>query len=191
LKRNLKIALIVLLIGAGIAGYQVYDFRSEELPRLEAARKKKNDEVNAKLDELRKLQSFAQNIESVKQELKELNLQLESLLEYMPRTFNLSALLRKLTMLAQNSGVKLHTFRPAKGEEKGPEGFYSMTTIGFDLKGSFTQTLIFLDQLSRLKRIVNVQSLRMTADAGDQSSNALGAVGAVTQCAVKTYRFSE
>lgn len=191
MNRNYKISLVILLVGLGIAGYQLYDFRSEELPKLESEQQKKKAEVDAKIGELRKLQSFANNIENVKQELKELNLKLESVLEYMPRSFNLSSLLRKLTMVAQNSGVKLFTFRPSKTEEKGQEGFYSSTTIGFDIRGSFTQTLVFFDQVSRLKRIVNVQSLRMVPEAVNFNKNILGEVSATTACSVRTYRFSE
>lgn len=198
MKKNIQIGLFILLGGMGLAGYQLYTFQAEEVPKMEDARQKKNIALNAKVEELRNLQSFASNIENVKQELKELNLQFESLLEYMPRTFNLSGLLRKLTMLAKNSGVKMGTFRPSKSEEKGPEGFYAMTTIGFELKGSFAQTLVFLDQLSRLKRIVNVQTIKINyvtdssaAGVAASSTPGNGPVIASTVASVKTYRFSE
>lgn len=192
MKKNLQIAALLVFAGMFYAAYDIYTFRQEELPKMEQELRAKNAQINAKIDELKKLQSFAANIENVKQELNELNLQLESALEYMPRTFNLSSLLRKLNMLAQNSGVKILTFRPVRGEEKAPEGFYSITSIDFDIRGTFSQTLVFLDQISRLKRIVNLHSLKMGLENSNPAIMALGGPTIVaTAASIKTYRFSE
>jgi len=186
-KNKTQLIVMILLFGLGIGGYQIYIFRTEDVPRMEQELAKLEADVANKQAELKKLQNFAQNIEKIKQELRELNLQLESALEYMPRALNLSGLLRRLTMVAQNSGVELHTFRPRKNEEKAPGSFYSTIAIEFDLKGTFAQTLVFLDQLSRLKRIVNIEGLRLRPE----NTQRLGSTLAVTTGTMKTYRFSE
>ena len=190
MKQKLQIVIGILLLGAGYAGYLWYQFRSEDLPKMEAERDKLQQEVQKQESELKRLQAFSQNVEKTKKELKELNLQFDSALEYMPRTFDLSKLLRKLTMVADNSGVELATFKPKKGaEEKKGGTFYSSIGIDFDIKGTFTQTLVFLDQLSRLKRIVNIDSIRMKATDGAPQRS--GATLIATSATVRTYRYSE
>ncbi len=181
--------MVILLLGASYAGYIVYNFYSVDIPRMADEKQKIEAELAKKQGELKRLEDFAQNIETIKQELKELNVQLESALDYMPRSFNFASLLRKLTMLAQNSGLELSSFHPKKGEDKKNGTFYSTAAIEFDLKGTFTQTLVFFDQLSRLKRIVSVDSLKFKAV--DNSGPHSGNVMLITQAAVKTYRFTE
>jgi type IV pilus assembly protein PilO len=191
LKQKLLIALSIILAGVGYASYEFFFvFQGQEFPILDAAYKKVESDVEAKKNELKQLQEFSKNIEQVQKELKELQAKLDSALEYMPRTFKLEGLLRKLTLLAANSGVELSTFRPKKGEEKG-SSFYSTIAIDFDMKGSFTQTLVFLDQLTRLKRIVNIDSLKLRPMDAAANATRSGATIVVTQASIKTFRFSE
>lgn len=158
---------------------------------MEAERRALEGQIATKQSELRRLQDFARNIELIKQELRELNLQLESALEHMPRQFNLSGLLRKLSMLAQNSGLELYTFRPAQNEERGEGTFYSTLAIDFEMKGSFTQVLLFLDQVSRLKRIINAEDLRVSTITNVGPNAKPGPTALLVQARVRTYRFSE
>lgn len=189
MKNHVNLSITILLIGAGTLAYEIYDFQTVDIPRMEQETTRLETAVGNKQNDLRKLQEFAQNIEKIKQDLRQLNLQLESALEHMPRTFNLSELLRKLTMLAQNSGIELATFKPRKAEEKQQGSFYSTIKIDFDLRGTFSQTLVFLDQLSRLKRIVNVDSLRMRI--ADGSPQHAGSMVCSTQATINTFRFTE
>jgi type IV pilus assembly protein PilO len=188
-KQNIKnnITTIVAL-GVLLAGYKVYNYVSDTSPKLESQLSVKTRESDNALNDLRKLQMFAENIETIKKELAELNLQLEAVLEHMPRTFDLSNLLRKLSMLSQNSGVILSTFKPRKVEEK--VGFYSTTAIDFEMRGSYTQTLMFFDQLSRLKRIVNIENIKIQNSDRSVASKS-GSIMASTTGTIKTYRFSE
>lgn len=190
MKAKLQIAFVIILLGIGFGGWEYYDFQSNEVPQMEAQRRTLEGQITQKQNELKRLQDFARNIEAIKQELRELNLQLESALEYMPRQFNLSGLLRKLTMLAQNCGLELATFKPAVNEERG-DSFYATMTIDFELRGSFTQILLFLDQVARLKRIINAEDLKMTFVGGRQLANAKGPTPLTVQSKVRTYRFSE
>jgi type IV pilus assembly protein PilO len=177
-------------MGVGWGGWEYYDFQANEVPEMEAQRRALESQITQKQGELKRLQDFARNIEVIKQELRELNLQLEAALEHMPRQFNLSALLRKLTMLAQNSGLDLFTFKPAATEERG-DTFYSTLTIDFELKGSFTQILLFLDQVARLKRIINAEDLRMVVVNNVANNASRGPTQLTVNSKVRTYRFSE
>ena len=190
MNQKLLIAVFIVLAGAGYAAYDFFMvFQGEEYPVLEQAYKKLEADVNAKKSELKQLQDFSKNIESVQKELKDLQAQLDSALEYMPRTFKLEALLRKLSMLAANSGIEISSFRPKKAEDKASGTFYSTVSIDFDMRGTFTQTLVFLDQLTRLKRIVNIDSVKIKPLV--ENATRSGSTMAVTQASIKTYRFSE
>jgi len=189
MKNRLTLAFLVVLGGFGYGAYEYYDFTTVDVPAMEQERQGLEGQFAAKQGEYNQLKDFAQNIETIKQELRELNAQLESALEHMPRSFNLSGLLRKLTMLAQSSGVELSTFKPTKSEARSDSGFYSTISIDFDLRGSFTQNLVFFDQLSRLKRIINIDSLKMSAK--EVSGAKTGTVLVDTQGSIRTYRFME
>lgn len=192
MKQKILIAFIIIVAGAGYAAYDFFMvFQGEEYPRLEEAYKKAEGDLATKKKELHDLQDFSKNIEMVQKELKELQARLDSALEYMPRTFKLEVLLRKLTMVASNSGVEISSFRPKKGADDKAAGgtFYSTIAIDFDIKGSFTQTLVFFDQLTRLKRIVNIDAIKIKP--AENAPSRSGATLAVTQASIKTYRFSE
>jgi len=185
-----KLSFLLVALGLAAAGWEVYEFYSEQMPQLETQTQAVEADVATKQRELVRLKEFAQNIENVKRELTQLNVQLESALEHMPRTFNLSGLLRKLTMLAQNSGVELSTFKPKKAEQRQEGAFFNTITIDFDLRGSFTQCLVFLDQVTRLKRIVDIEQVGFVVPTETAASRS-GATNLVARGTIRTYRFAE
>jgi len=188
MKKILQSCMVLVLAGIGYGGYEYYEFQSTEVLEMDGQRAALESSIRKKQDEVKRLQEFSRNIETIKVELRELNLQLESALEHMPRQFNLSGLLRKLSMLAQNSGLELSTFKPSATEERTEGAFYSTLGIDCTFKGTFTQILLFLDQVSRLKRIVNADELRMAMQNGTaKSQNSPLTVSAK----LKTFRFSE
>lgn len=191
MKNKFKKAFFIVILGLFYGGYEYYDFQNTEVPRLEGERQALEMQLTQSQGELRKLQEFARNIEQIKLELKDLNLQLESALDYMPRQFELSALLRKLTMLAQNSGLELFVFRPTQNEDRDPQNHYSTLGINFELKGGFTQILLFFDQISRLKRIVGTDSLRMSLKNGASNRTVSSSTNLAVQSVVRIYRSTE
>ena len=187
MRSRLQLAVMLLVGGLGYGGYEYYDFNANEVPAMQQELEAKQSTLGAKQREYQELKEFAKNIESIKRELKELNVQLEASLEHMPRNFNFSGLLRRLTMLAQSSGVDLSTFKPSRGETKVEGQFYSTIDIEFDLTGSFVQSLVFFDQVSRLKRIVNLQTPQRAEEGGFRAQGMV----AETRVQLKTYRFVE
>ena len=189
-KSKMPLAGAMVVMSALGTAYYVNDFQENEVVQMDQQLRQVATEIDKKTHELTRLRDFAQNIERVKQELRELNLQLESALEHMPRDFNLSGLLKRFTELSQNSGVELASFKPKKSNgSPGENNFYSVIDIDFELRGTYVHTLQFLDQVSRLKRIINVESLRLKAM--DTTSTRIGGAVAVTQGTFRTYRFSE
>ncbi|MCB0418640.1 MAG: type 4a pilus biogenesis protein PilO [Bdellovibrionaceae bacterium] len=187
MKPKYQISLIIMLVGLGIAGNQFYTFKTTDMVQMRQDERNLEGQISVKKAELRKLQDFAENIEKIKQELAQLNVQLESALEYMPPTFDLSGVLRKMTLLAQNTGVRVKTFRPG-GEGNGEASFYRSVEIRCEIEGTFTQTVSFLDQLARMKRIINIEELDIKTN---NVAAKAGAIEARTVATIKTYRFTQ
>lgn len=201
---NEKLKLAAFILGLGIAwgSYEFYDFYSVDQVKLQTEQQTKAQSVSASQSELNKLKGFAESIKETKNLLKKTNSEFEDALEFIPRNLDLSALLGRLNVLATNSGIELVSFKPSKEESNKVETnkseqaqsspFYQTVTIELLLKGGFAQTVMFLDQVSRLKRILNVETLKMgerTGEGTKVSSNL--AVPLDTVLSLKTYRFSE
>lgn len=205
MENKTNIVITVFVVGILYGAYEFYDFWTVDFPRLRQEEAQQEQTVAKLESESLKLQSFAKNIQAIKQEFRELNLQLEAALEHMPRSFNLASLLRKLTMLAHNSGIEISTFRPKRelsavknpntppkpGEkEKEHTLFYESVLVEFTLVGPFTQTMVFFDQLARLKRIVNIDVIKMNAKKAPDNFR-VAQITANTDVVVRTYRFTE
>jgi len=185
-KSKIKTALFVLGLGIVFGVYSLYDFVGGEQVVLQSQVQQKEQQIGQLKGELERVRAFAQNIPAVKQAFREQSLQLESVLEFIPRSLEIAGVLRKLNMLAQNSGVEIISFRPEKTEQD--MGFFKSTTIDLSLRGSFTQSLVFFDQVSKLKRVLNFETLKMTGNPADRktSTHVLETV-----VRMKAYRLSE
>ncbi|NQW43872.1 MAG: type 4a pilus biogenesis protein PilO, partial [Deltaproteobacteria bacterium] len=73
------------------------------------------------------------------------------------------------------------------------KSFYREVLLEMQLHGSFSQTLVFFDQVSRTKRIMNVESVKMVP--AQENGITLGSANQtnpiVSTVLFKTYRFSE
>ncbi len=191
MKSKLMLAFMIFLAGVGFAAYEYYEFINTEVVEMEQEQEAIRTKIQAKQNDYNRLKGFAANIELVKQELRELNLQLESALEHLPKSFNLSGLLRKLSSLAQNSGVELASFKPDKTETRNDGQFFASLKIDFDIKGTYAQTLLFFDQLTRLKRIVNLETMKMQIRDNNSSKSASSISVADVTGTIRTYRFTD
>jgi type IV pilus assembly protein PilO len=86
----------------------------------------------------------------------------------------LERLLASFEMLAQEMGVGFMSFTP--GRETVGE-LYASRNVSLRLRGSFHNLMRFFDKLSRLDRLVQLQSLRLQP-AGEQSGRQGALLGA-------------
>lgn len=190
---KVRLAGVLIFLGFAYTAYEFFDFYTVEVPALVQERKVSEGEFDAKQAEYQRLRTFVQNIESIKGELRELSLQLKTALDYMPPDFKLAELLRRLTALAQNSGVELVQFNPDAEEKRAEGAFYATTSIVFEVNGAFAQCLLFLDQVSRLKRIINVAGINIepSVTAVEIRTDRNGASRVHATGMLVTYRFAE
>ena len=177
-------------------GYEFYDFFNADLIKMNNEIESKRNALNQSKTELAKLKNFSAGLVDIKARLKKTNSEFEEALEFIPRTLDLSKLLAKLNVLARNSGVDIDAFKPIKDENKKSESseksFYQTVAVELQLRGGFAQTVMFFDQISRLKRILNVESLKMVSKSGEENRGPASVVTPLeTAVLLKTYRFSE
>lgn len=195
---KLKMAVIVFGFGVLWGGYEFYDFYSTNQTVMEQQERATKEKLDIARNEMIKLRKFAEGIVEIKARLKKTNAEFEEALEFIPRTLDLSKLLARLNVLARNSGIEIESFKPNKevaqdsNNAADNNAFFQSMTMELRLRGGFSQTVMFFDQVSRLKRILNVESLKMTPEAKDEKKGGVSPVTMVaTSVILKTYRFSQ
>lgn len=161
LKNKVGTSVLILISGFLYGGYTLYDFWEGAAIQWRNELQTEQQSIEQLKAELQKVKSFADNIAAVKQGFREQSLQLESLLESIPRAFELNPLLKKLNVLAQSTGIEIVSFKPQKEEQDS--GFFKALPIELSLRGPFVSTLVFFDQISKLKRVVSFEDIKMSS----------------------------
>ncbi|NBV51833.1 hypothetical protein EBR78_11535 [bacterium] len=187
LRNKVLTSVIILVVGTLYGATQLVEFWNGTSVAFKNEIQTDNQEIDRLKGELSKVKAFAENIPAVKQSFKEQTLQLEAILESIPRTYELNGLLKRLNLLAQSTGVEIVSFKP-QNDERSLELFKVMS-IDVTLRGAFVSTLVFFDQVSKLKRVVSFEDIRMSAT--QKTSGEKGPLIAETSLKMNAFRLSE
>ena len=127
--------------------------------------------------------AVAVNLEKFRASGEELREQLRVALERLPNATELPVLLTDISSLGKKAGLEFRAFKPGKEVERE---FYAEVPIDVEFVGKYHEAGVFLDRLSRLSRIVNVTTLKMTVENSRGASPDLKMTGVAT-----TFRFLE
>ncbi len=148
--------LVFMIIGVillAIFYFVHYSPTSEEIDRIIAQSEEVQREINlarSKEEELRKIK-----------EINEKNrIELENLKAILPSYQEVAVILKNIQSLANNTRLKMKVFTPAKEVERE---IYKEWPIQIVVDGNYHNLAIFLDQISRIKKIFNIDSLNLTA----------------------------
>jgi len=178
-----KKVLILVGILCAITGLYFYAFfnpRQEELKVLK-------DDLNKQIKELNESKAITRDLKRFKEQAEALNVELANALTQLPNEKEIPEILKNITSLGKESNLEFTLFRP-KTEE--PQQFYAKVPIELIVLGSYHNTGIFFDKMSKLPRIINVVDFNMsrTKDIKGKLENE---VLVKTSCVVNTYRFIE
>jgi type IV pilus assembly protein PilO len=95
-----------------------------------------------------------------REELHQLELELDKLLRILPARRNTPDLLRRIRALAEQGDFNLRDFKPGVLTDKE---FYSEWPISVDLDGTYHNLALLFDRIGRFSRIINVTDLSITA----------------------------
>jgi type IV pilus assembly protein PilO len=125
------------------------------------------DEIQAQENHLEELQHkiqegmiAQQQLPKFREEVHQLELELDKLLRILPARRNTPDLLRRIRALAEQGDFNLKGFKPGTLTDKE---FYSEWPITVDLDGTYHNLALLFDRVGRFSRIINIQDLTITA----------------------------
>jgi type IV pilus assembly protein PilO len=178
-----KKALILVAILGVMAGLYYHSFFS---PRQEELKVLKGD-LNKLVEELNKSRAITRDHQKFKEQIAKLDEELRNALAQLPNEKEVPEILKNITSLGKESNLEFTLFRP-KAEE--PQQFYAKVPIELTVLGSYHNTGIFFDKVSKLPRIINVVDFNITR-AKDVRVRGETDTLIRTSCLVNTYRFIE
>jgi type IV pilus assembly protein PilO len=101
-----------------------------------------------------------QELPKFREEVRQLELELDKLLRILPARRNTPDLMRRIRSLAEQGDFTLRAFTPKVLTDKE---FYSEWPIEVNLDGSYHNLALFFDRISRFSRIINVENLDIHA----------------------------
>lgn len=170
-----KIALFVLtfvLLGGGFY-YFIYSDQAETIVRLTGG-------IAEQEKKLVQVKQAAAQVDVLLKELAVSEKEFKELLKFLPDQKEIPALLDNISHLGAQIGLENILFQP-QGEVV--KDFYAIIPIRLDMVGTYQQVGTFLDSLSKMNRILKVDSLNLNRTA----NTSVLQVG----CTIVTYRFME
>src|SRR6266545_1378324 len=121
-------------------------------------------EYEKKSTELARAKATVADLPRFEAEYEQLHQRWSLAAELLPTDRQVSALLRKITLAAQQTGVQFVTFRPS-----GPknEQYYTEMPLQISVSGGYHQIGSFLAELANLRRIITVANVKLKVNGGN------------------------
>ena len=173
-QKVLLFAVTLLIMGAG---FYFLKFESQ----LDTLNRVRGQIVEQK-NKLATLKQAAAKVQVLEKELAQSEEEFAKLLMLLPDQKEIPGLLENVSRLGSKVGLENILFQP---QPEVLQEFYATIPIKLDLVGTFNDLGVFLDSISKLDRILKVESLTLTRQKDKQAT--LLQVG----CNIVTYRFLE
>jgi type IV pilus assembly protein PilO len=157
---GLAVGLGIGLLLFGVGYWRLLQPKRDEYDRLEA----KLAELQTKIQEGR---AARQELPKFREEVRQLELELDKLLRILPARRNTPDLMRRIRSLAEQGDFTLKRFNPGTLTDKE---FFSEWPISVDVEGTYHNLALFFDRISRFSRIINIEDLEISALAGSATS---------------------
>jgi type IV pilus assembly protein PilO len=170
---------VMLFVGAFVlvgAAFYFLKFQ-DQLETIERLQKS----ISEQQTKLASLKAAAAKAEALEKELAQSEEELTVLMGLLPDQKEIPGLLENVSRLGANVGLENILFQP---QPEVPKELYAVIPIKLDLLGTFNDLGVYLDNISKLNRILRVEDLTI-ARQKDKKGNSLLQVG----CTLVTYRF--
>lgn len=149
------VALLLLLVAVVFAGYW-FDWK-EQLDLLDATRQEE-----AKLrDTFLAKKKQAVNLDTYRQQLKEIDQSFGALLKQLPNKSEMDALLVDINQAGLGRGLEFELFKPAPSETMTE--FYASLPVTIKVTGGYHDLGHFASDISQLPRIVTLNDIKIEA----------------------------
>jgi len=150
---GLAVGLVIGLVLFGVGYWQLLKPKRDEFDRLEAHLA----ELQTKIQEGR---AARQQLPKFREEVRQLELELDKLLRILPARRNTPDLMRRIRSLAEQGDFSLKRFNPGLLADKE---FFSEWPIAVNVEGTYHNLALFFDRISRFSRIINIEDLQIAA----------------------------
>jgi type IV pilus assembly protein PilO len=133
--------------------------------------------------QLSEVRAVVTNMAQFEKELADLERHLARALRRLPDSKELPVLLTDISSIAKDAGLELKTFDPGQDVARD---FYAEVPIEVEFSGHFHDIARFFDRISRLPRIVNIQTLEIETHGESSAETLLRVRGEAV-----TFRFLE
>lgn len=176
-----KILLVVMASLLLVVGYYygIYVEKEAEIKTL-------GDKLAGLESKIKEQQVIARNLQSFQEEVRLLEERLTLLLEQLPNSSEIPALLKSVADVGKESGLEFMRFAP--GGEVG-KGFYAEIPVSIAVQGDYHSFVLFADKVSHLPRIVNLSNLAFGSPKSSKTGDDQVTISAT--CTATTYRFLE
>lgn len=103
---------------------------------------------------------IAQNLNERRREMDVLEQKLAEALTELPENKDLEELLAQLNDIGKKSGLEISKVEPGKEAVNGAE-FFARIPIKMSVTGSYNEIAMFLQELANMRRIVNVNNIKL------------------------------
>lgn len=143
----------------------------------------RQEQISQQQREITRLQAVARQIDQHRQEVATVEAQLQAASRLLPEEREIPGLLTSISNLGTDAGLDFLLFRPLREERKE---FYAEIPVEISIRGTYHDVGFFLDQVSKLPRIVTVNNLNMGSPTPAAAEMLLN-----TTFTLLTYRFTE
>ncbi|MFT5701051.1 MAG: type IV pilus assembly protein PilO [Desulforhopalus sp.] len=169
------IVAVIFLLPVAIFYLVYYQPKADKITSLNSQTvqlKKQVQEAKAK----------AANKEQFEKELAEVKIKFEEKAILLPKDKEIPKLLKDISALGRNAGLDFITFKPLADI---PKDFYAELPVSINVRGPYHNMGFFLDQVSKLERIVSVTNIKMSSPKKEGGEMLLK-----SDCKLVTYRFT-
>ena len=178
LDKKIKIGIVVAAVVIPIVLFYFLSYK----PGIEKKTGLTMQIASARAD-LTKAKKAAKELPKYQAEVEKTQKEFEEVAVVLPKTKEIPDLLRNISDLGKGAGLDFLSFKPG-GEI--PKDFYAEIPVDISIKGPYHNMGFFLDQVSKLNRIVAVNNIKMGSPKKDGSEMLLN-----SNCRLVTYRFTD
>jgi len=177
LDKKIKIAIVAaaILIPAALFFFLFYQPTAKKISSLD-------QKITKAKSELAKAKRDSASLPKLKRELAATKARFEEAAVVLPKTSEIPNLLRSIADLGKGAGLDFISFKPGK---ESPKDFYAEIPIDISIRGPYHNLGFFLDQVSKLERIVSVNNIKMGSPKTEGGEMLLN-----SSCRLVTYRFT-
>ncbi len=174
-KIKIAIAVVALIVPVALFYFLSYEPTTKKINNLTQQKQKLIAEIS-------KAKKAAAELDTIKEDIKETEQLFKETASLLPKSKEIPALLRNISDLGKRSGLEFLSFKPGK---ETPKEFYAEIPVNIIISGPYHNVGYFLDQVSKLERIVSVKNIKMTNPKKEGPEMVLK-----SSCQLTTYRFT-